>query len=55
MIEKRQVASVRAGSDPQAAFTQASTLAQVVIAASPDGRDLALLDHLQDVAALTTG
>ena len=25
------------------------------IAASPDGRDLALLDHLQDVAALASG
>ena len=44
---------VNGGSDPQAAFTRASTLAQAVIAASPDGRDLALLDHLQDVAAGT--
>jgi len=41
-----------AGADPEQAFTRASTLAQTVIAASPDGRDLALLDHLQDVAAL---
>ena len=46
---------LNAGSDPQAAFTRASTLAQAVIAASPDGRDLALLDHLQDVAALASG
>ncbi len=41
-----------AGADPEQAFTRASTLAQTVIAASPDGRDLALLDHLQDVAGL---
>ena len=46
---------LNAGNDPQAAFTRASTLAQAVIAASPDGRDLALLDHLQDVAALASG
>ena len=46
---------LNAGSDPQAAFTRASTLAQAVIAASPDGRDLALLDNLQDVAALASG
>ena len=46
---------LNAGNDPQAAFTRASTLAQAVIAASPDGRDLALLDNLQDVAALASG
>ena len=43
---------VNAGNDPASAFTRASTLTQSVIAASPGSRDLALLDHLQDVAAL---
>lgn len=43
---------MNAGHDPVSAFTRASILAQTIIVASPDGRDLALLDHLQDVAAL---
>ena len=46
---------VNAGSDPEDAFIRASTLAQAVIAASPGGRDLALLEHLRDVAALAGG
>ena len=46
---------VNAGSDPEDAFIRASTLAQAVIAASPVGRDLALLEHLRDVAALAGG
>jgi len=43
---------VNAGSDPEPAFIRASSLAQTILAASPDGRDLALLEHLRDVAAL---
>ena len=43
---------MNAGSDPEHAFIRASSLAQAVIAASPDRRDLALLEHLQDVTAL---
>lgn len=46
---------VNAGGDTEDAFIRASTLAQAVIAASPGGRDLALLEHLQDVAALASG
>ena len=43
---------INAGAGPEQAFTRASILAQTVIAGSPDARDLALLDHLRDVAAL---
>ena len=46
---------VNAGGDTEDAFIRASTLAQAVIAASPGGRDLALLEHLQNVAALASG
>ena len=45
---------MNADSDPEHAFIRASSLAQAVVAASPDRRDLALLEHLQDVTALTT-
>jgi len=45
---------INAGHDPKAAFETASRTAQTIIARSPGARDLALLENIGEIAALTT-